>query len=249
MSAAAMMTTTMTATTMAYRRQPRNLRPKTYCSLLVHTAPHGTMAGPTTRARASWVADRITALPEMWALVALHLRLVGAWRLMLVCKAARVGAKDFLKTPHGLVVCGGHTTGGGLWSRCGGLISRRCGGRVAMPALEDARCYHAYCAVRDNLVVVGGAISEGTLGSVEMLAERRRVRGPAALDMWRDGGRSSSRSDRERQRCGASAPAWRIWRRWRPCLDGVPGRSGHRRVHSATKSPSGALSFYGSVVA
>ena len=57
------------------------------------------MAGPTTRARASWVADRITALSEVWAFVALHLGLVGAWRLMLVCKAgAHVGAKDFLKT-------------------------------------------------------------------------------------------------------------------------------------------------------
>ena len=56
------------------------------------------MAGSTTRARASWVADRVTALPEIWALVALHLGLVGAWRLMLVCKAARVGAKDAART-------------------------------------------------------------------------------------------------------------------------------------------------------
>ena len=56
------------------------------------------MAGPTTRARATWVADRVTALPEVWALVALHLGLVGAWRLMLVCKAARVGAKDAART-------------------------------------------------------------------------------------------------------------------------------------------------------
>ena len=49
------------------------------------------MAGPTTRARASWVADRVTALPEIWAIVALHLGLVGAWHLMLVCKVARGG--------------------------------------------------------------------------------------------------------------------------------------------------------------
>jgi len=48
------------------------------------------MTGSTTRARAAWIADRVTALPEVWALVALHLGLVGAWRPMLVCKAARM---------------------------------------------------------------------------------------------------------------------------------------------------------------
>ena len=73
----------------------------------------GAMAGSTTRARASWVADRVTALPEMWALVALHLGLVGAWRLMLVCKVARVGATDCLKTLPRLVVSEGTTEGGG----------------------------------------------------------------------------------------------------------------------------------------
>jgi hypothetical protein len=40
----------------------------------------------------------------VWAIVALHLGLVGAWRLMLVCKAARVGVRDFLNTLPGLVV-------------------------------------------------------------------------------------------------------------------------------------------------
>jgi hypothetical protein len=57
------------------------------------------MAGPTTRARASWVADRVTALPEVWALVALHL---------------------------GLVICGGGITSGVY---CGGLTWRRWGGK------------------------------------------------------------------------------------------------------------------------
>ena len=60
------------------------------------------MAPPTTRgatrARANWAVDRATGLPEVWALVAAHLGLVGAWRLMRVCKAARVGAKEFLST-------------------------------------------------------------------------------------------------------------------------------------------------------
>jgi hypothetical protein len=67
------------------------------------------MAPPATRAstcaRANWAVDRTTGLPEVWALVAAHLGLVGAWRLMRVCKAARVGAKEFLSTLPGLVVC------------------------------------------------------------------------------------------------------------------------------------------------
>jgi len=44
----------------------------------------------------------------------------------------------------------------------------------AMPALVDARSNHACCAVRNNLVVIGGATSfseDASLGSVEMLAE------------------------------------------------------------------------------
>jgi hypothetical protein len=53
---------------------------------------------PITRARANWAVDRATGLPEVWALVAVYLGLVGAWRLMRVCKAARVGAKEFLST-------------------------------------------------------------------------------------------------------------------------------------------------------
>ena len=64
------------------------------------------MAGPTTRVRATWVADRVTSLPKMWAIVAQHLGFVGAWQLMLVCKAARVGAKDFLNTLPGLWYAG-----------------------------------------------------------------------------------------------------------------------------------------------
>jgi hypothetical protein len=71
-----------------------------------------TMAPPITRARANWAVDRATSLPEVWALVAAHLGLVGAWRLMRVCRAARVGAKDFLSTLPGLVVCGGYSQGG-----------------------------------------------------------------------------------------------------------------------------------------
>jgi hypothetical protein len=50
----------------------------------------------------NWAVDRPTSLPEMWALVAKCGGVVGAWRLMRVCKAARVGAKEFLSTLPGL---------------------------------------------------------------------------------------------------------------------------------------------------
>ena len=116
------------------------------------------MAGPTTRVRATWVADRVTSLPKMWAIVAQHLGFVGAWQLMLVCKAARVGAKDFLNTLPGLVVCGGSSAAGVIVN--GGrrldLATLRW---EAMPTLEVTRAIHAYCAVRSSLVVIGGQIS------------------------------------------------------------------------------------------
>jgi hypothetical protein len=53
---------------------------------------------------------RATALPEFWALVAEHSGLAGAWRLTGVCVAAREGAKEWLRTLPGLVVCGGLTS-------------------------------------------------------------------------------------------------------------------------------------------
>jgi hypothetical protein len=98
------------------------------------------MAPPITRAQANWAVDRATGLPEVWALVAAHLGLVGAWRLMRVCKAARVGAMEFLSTLPGVVVCGGYPSGGGVtddvWrldlATCGGLIWRRCGGGTCL---------------------------------------------------------------------------------------------------------------------
>jgi hypothetical protein len=75
------------------------------------------MAVPTTTleevADANWAVERATGLPEVWALVAEHGDgLVAAWRLMRVCKAARVGVKDWLGTLPGLVVCGGRSSEG-----------------------------------------------------------------------------------------------------------------------------------------
>jgi hypothetical protein len=132
------------------------------------------MATPTTttaaaQAEANWAVDRATGLPEVWALVAAHLGLVGAWRLTRVCRAARVGAKEFLSTLPGLVVCGGRgggVTRGDVWKL--DLATLRW---EPMPSLVAARGGHACCAVRGKLVVLGGETSAGSLtSSVEMLS-------------------------------------------------------------------------------
>jgi hypothetical protein len=62
---------------------------------------------PVTRKRARWAAQHALALIEVWALVAEHAGLVGAWRLMLVCRAARAGVKEWLGTLPRFVLCGG----------------------------------------------------------------------------------------------------------------------------------------------
>ena len=55
--------------------------------------------------------DRATSLHEVWALVAAFSGLIGAWRLTGVCKAARTGAKEWLGTLPGLVLCGRYAAG------------------------------------------------------------------------------------------------------------------------------------------
>jgi hypothetical protein len=119
--------------------------------------------------RANWAVDRATGLPEVWALVAVHLGLVGAWRLMRVCRAARVGAKEFLSTLPGLVVCGGRSAGVTRDVLRLDLATLRWGG---MPGLVTARDDHACCAVRGKLVVLGGDTSGGgdRTSSMEMLS-------------------------------------------------------------------------------
>jgi hypothetical protein len=113
---------------------------------------------PTTRTRANWAAPLVAALPEMWALVAEHSGLVGAWRLTGVCRASREGAKEFLNTLPGLVVCGGSSQGGvardEVWRL--DLATLRWG---PMPALVTGRYGPACCAVRGTLVVLGGVTS------------------------------------------------------------------------------------------
>jgi hypothetical protein len=135
------------------------------------------MAAPTTTLEeANWAVDRATGLPEVWALVAVHLGLVGAWRLMRVCRAARVGAKEFLSNLPGLVVCGGVSGGvvrDEVWRL--DLATLRWGG---MPALVTGRYGHACCAVRGKLVVLGGRTSATgvtSTSSVEMLSSEEGV--------------------------------------------------------------------------
>jgi hypothetical protein len=131
------------------------------------------MAPPTTRAStralANWAVDRATGLPEVWALVAVHLGLVGAWRLMRVCKAARVGAKEFLSTLPGLVVCGGYASGPrvkDVWRLDMATLRWE-----PMPGLVTGRYGPACCAVRGTLVVLGGSpTGGGCTPSVEMLS-------------------------------------------------------------------------------
>jgi hypothetical protein len=112
---------------------------------------------PTTRrARAEWATSHVFALPEMWAIVAEHSGVVGAWRLTGVCKAAREGAKVWLRTLPGLVVCGGHTPGEGemtseVWRLDLGELQWE-----RMPSLAHGRYDHACCAVRGGVVVLGG---------------------------------------------------------------------------------------------
>jgi hypothetical protein len=121
------------------------------------------MALPATAALeddANWAVERATALPEVWALVAENSDgLVDAWRLMSVCRASRAGAREFLSTLPGLVVCGGYGEGGievssDVWRL--GLATLQW---EPMPALVTAGSDHACCAVRGTLVVLGGETS------------------------------------------------------------------------------------------
>ena len=77
------------------KQRPSQKPPQPKSLLRSRRHNHDAMAGPTTRARASWAVDRATSLSEVWAIVAKHLGLVGAWRLMLVCRAAPAGAKEW----------------------------------------------------------------------------------------------------------------------------------------------------------
>jgi hypothetical protein len=89
---------------------------------------------------------------------------------MRVCKAARVGAKEFLSTLPGLVVCGGYSQGerarGDVWRLDMATLRWE-----PMPALVTGRDAPACCVVKGKLVVLGGSTSAGDLtSSVEILS-------------------------------------------------------------------------------
>jgi hypothetical protein len=156
---------------------------------------------PTTAALEddpNWAVDRATSLPEVWALVAKYRGVLGARRLMRVCKAARVGATEFLRTLPGLVVCGGQGDGGivsDVWRLDLATMQWE-----PMPALVAARSHHACCAVRGALVVLGGETVGGGLAltsSVEILSGRGVCGSPATV-MRRDSWCSCDRGGGER---------------------------------------------------
>ena len=125
----------------------------------------------------TWAIDHAVSLPEFWALVAARSGLVGAWRLAGVCRVARTGVRDFLRTLPRLVVCGGSPYGGGVLKDVWGLSLATLQWE-AMPALLCARYGHACCTVRGALVVLGGrALGDGNnpelsrTSRVEMLSE------------------------------------------------------------------------------
>jgi hypothetical protein len=118
-----------------------------------NNAPHHTTPA------ANWAISHVLALPELWAIVAEHSGVVEAWRLTGVCVAARVGAKEWLRTLPELVVCGGSITGGeaeitsDVWRLdLGELRWER------TPDLTLGRAQQACCAVRGGVVVLGGLL-------------------------------------------------------------------------------------------
>ena len=84
---------------------PTSLQADDFCRppLSAHKPSQHTMA-PTTRANTNWAVDRAVSLLEVWALIAAFSGLVGAWRLLGVCRAAREGANEFLRTLPRLVL-------------------------------------------------------------------------------------------------------------------------------------------------
>jgi hypothetical protein len=117
----------------------------------------------------------------VWALVAKSRGVVGAWQLMRVCKPARAGAKEFLSTLPGLVVCGGTSAGGVV--RDALRLDMATMRWEPMPSLVLARYNHACCAVRGALVVLGGHTKGGgRTSSVEMLSSSEEE-GGAFVDL------------------------------------------------------------------
>jgi hypothetical protein len=125
---------------------------------------------PTDRSAANtWAAQQVLALVRIWALVAQHSGLVGAWQLTQVCRVARAGAKEWLGTLPGCVVCGGGD-GYGLPVREVWRLNLATLQWGSMSALVTACGYHPCCTVRRALVVLSGEERFGeTTSRVEIL--------------------------------------------------------------------------------
>jgi hypothetical protein len=132
------------------------------------------MPPSATSAPPSWHVEHATSLPEIWARIAVFSGLVGAWRLTEVCRVAREGVKEHLRSLPGLViVCEGTTrttrTASDVWRL--DLASLQW---EPMPALVPARLNYACCAVRGSVAVIGGRTIVGTefitTASVEVLS-------------------------------------------------------------------------------
>jgi len=116
-------------------------------------------APPTAHAESA--AACVFALCELWFIIAAHSGVVGAWRLAGVCRAARQGAKEWLRKLPGVVVCGGRVgeEGGEAYTSevwrldLGALRWER------LPDLTTGRAKHACCAVRGGVVVLGGFVA------------------------------------------------------------------------------------------
>jgi hypothetical protein len=116
------------------------------------------------------LAEAVDLPSEVWAHVAKHRGVVGAFQLMTVCRATRAGGKEFRSSLPALAVCGGHAEGVGTVRDVLrlDLATMRL---VHMPALATGRNHHACLAVRGKLVVLGGGTAAGpTSRRVEMLS-------------------------------------------------------------------------------
>jgi hypothetical protein len=91
----------------------------------------------------------------LWLVIAAFSGFVGGWRLTGVCKAAREGAKEWLRTLHRLVVCGEHC-GNGQYTREVWRLDMAELRWDRLPDLARERSFHACCAVRGGVVVLGG---------------------------------------------------------------------------------------------
>jgi len=142
-----------------------------------HQHIHTIMAPLSTHAHASWHVEHATSLPEIWARIAVFSRSVGAWWLTGVCRAAREGATEHLRSPPELVVVYGvRATATGMVSDVWRLDLASLQWD-SMPALVTARLAHACCAVGGSPVaVIGGYTRVGdqltTTASVEALSSR-----------------------------------------------------------------------------